>query len=241
MLRGSRDFAVRSDYEAFLARLFGELNRTRTTRFEEERAVLRALPARALPTYERLVVRVAPSSTITVKRNLYSVPSRLIGERVEVHLYAERLEVHYAQQHVCQMPRLRGTGLHRIDYRHVIGALLAKPGAFAHYAYQRDLFPSHRFRLAYDALVRAKSEAAAARTYLRLLHLAAGEGETAVEAALATLLIDEVPITVEAVERLVAEGARRLSDPVVTVAPVALSCYDSLLTAWQAPAWEVAA
>jgi hypothetical protein len=37
-------------------------------------------------------------STIRVKHNTYSVPSRLIGERVRVRIFEERLEVWYASR-----------------------------------------------------------------------------------------------------------------------------------------------
>ncbi len=67
-------------------------------------------------------------------------------------MYAERVEVWYAQKLVETLPRLRGRGKHRIDYRHVIDWLVRKPGAFADYRYREDLFPSSRFRLAYDVL-----------------------------------------------------------------------------------------
>ena len=78
--------------------------------------------------------------------NVYSVNSRLIGEWVEARLYAERVEVWYAQKQVEQLPRLRGRGKHKIAYRHVIDWLVRKPGAFADYRYRADLFPSSRFR-----------------------------------------------------------------------------------------------
>ena len=39
-----------------------------------------------------------------------------------------------------------------LDYRHVIWSLVRKPGAFAHYCFRDDLFPSLVFRRAYDAL-----------------------------------------------------------------------------------------
>ena len=99
-------------------------------------------------------VRVSRFSTIHVLANSYSVHSRLIGERVRVHLYAEHLDVHYAQRHLERIPRLRGKGHHRIQYRHVIDWLVRKPGAFAHYRYREDLFPTTRFRMAYRYAVR---------------------------------------------------------------------------------------
>src|SRR6202043_1975548 len=132
-------------------------------------------------------VGVATGSTIPVQGNTSSGASRLIGERVEARLYAERVEVWYAQKLVEGLPRLRGRGKHRIDYRHVIDWLVRKPGAFADYRYQADLFPSSRFRLAYDVLLERQPEGAA-KEYLRILQLAARESEVGVEAALAGLL-----------------------------------------------------
>jgi hypothetical protein len=71
-----------------------------------------------------LQVRVDRGSTVHVQGNTYSVPSRLIGEWAEAHLFAERLESHYGKQMVQEVPRLRGKGKHKIDYRHVIDVLM---------------------------------------------------------------------------------------------------------------------
>ena len=91
-------------------------------------------------------------SLIHVERNSYSVNSRLIGAQVEARLYLDHVEVWYGQRKVEDLPRLRGRGKHRIDYRHIIEWLVRKPGAFENYRYQEDLFPTSRFRMAYDAL-----------------------------------------------------------------------------------------
>jgi hypothetical protein len=91
MLRGSRDFASRGEYEAFLRKVMAGRNANRRERFAEEQAVLSSLPPRRLETGRRVKVRVDAGSTIHVGGNVYSVPSRLIGERVEVHIGAEQL------------------------------------------------------------------------------------------------------------------------------------------------------
>ncbi len=111
--------------------------------------------SRRLEACKRDKVRVDTSSTIRVEGNVYSVNSRLIGEWVEARLYAERVEVWYAQKQVEQLPRLRGRGKHKIAYRHIIDWLVRKPGAFADYRYRADLFPSSRFRLARSWCARA--------------------------------------------------------------------------------------
>jgi hypothetical protein len=45
-------------------------------------------------------------SLIYVDRNVYSVPSRLIGEQVEAQLHMDHGEVWYGQKNVAEMPRL---------------------------------------------------------------------------------------------------------------------------------------
>ncbi len=223
ILRGSRDFDSRGDYARFLDKLTAQLNASRQSRLDEERAVLGALPARRLDDYQRIQVRVSGGSTILVQKNHYSVPSPLIGLRVEVRMYAQRIEVWHAQACQDQMPRLHGDGKHRIQYRHVIGNLVRKPGAFAHYRYHADLFPTHTFRMAYDALKRTHTSAIAAdKVYLRILHLAATVCESGVEAALEQLLANPAPMTEETVQRL-------LDDSEVQVPRVDLCAYDALL------------
>jgi len=126
-------------------------------------------------------------STLRVANNVYSVASRLIGEWVDVRLYAERIEVYFADERVAEMERLRGRGHAAIDYRHLIWSLIRKPGAFARYRYREALFPSLTFRQTYDAL-ETRHGARADVEYVRILHLAASTGESAVEAVLAVLL-----------------------------------------------------
>ena len=67
----------------------------------------------------------------------YSLPSRLIGERVTVRLYADHLEVYYHERLMERLPRLHHKGQAHIDYRHVIRTLVRKPGAFARYRWPR--------------------------------------------------------------------------------------------------------
>jgi hypothetical protein len=132
-------------------------------------------------------VPVSRGSTIQVLRNTYSVPSRLIGVRVTVRVRAETLEIDQGTVHLLTIPRLLGERQHRIDYRHLSASLVRKPGAFAQYRYRDDLFPTLTFRRTYDALVQAVPHRAD-RDYVRLLHLAAGTSEAAVEAVLAEFL-----------------------------------------------------
>ena len=148
---------------------------------------MRRLPPRRLDSCKRLKVRVGPSSTIRVNHNVYSVHSRLIREIIEVRLSMDHLGIWYAQQRIETIPRLRGEGKHHIQYRHIIDWLVRKPGAFENYRYRKDMFPSIGFRMAYDGLKRQHTRQKAAKEYLKILNLAAKEGERLVEEALECL------------------------------------------------------
>jgi hypothetical protein len=240
MLRGSRDFANRESYLRFVRALLDQLNAGRRVRLREELAVLRALPAVRLDVRRKLKVSVGPSSTVRLLHNTYSVPSRLIGETVEVRLDREHLEIWYAQRCVERLPRLRGEYQHRIHYRHVIEWLVRKPGAFAHYRYRDDLFPTSRFRMAYDALLRERpgNPREVDREYLALLLLAAQESEQGVDDALRLLLTGPAPLRSDAVAALLASGRALPPATQVEIAPVDLAGYDTLLPGLDQ--WEAA-
>jgi len=204
LLRGSRDFASRQEYQRFLDEVFAKKNAGRSKRFAEEQAALGSLPASRVPFFDTIKTTVRKSSTIPVKHNTYSVPSRLIGEEVTVRVFAEHLEIWYAGRCTERLPRLHGKRKHRINYRHVITSLVRKPGAFENYQWRDDLFPSVRFRMAYDEL-RERLPTRASREYLTLLHLAATESEAAVEAAIGRLLDEGRPIEAKAIKDMVGQ------------------------------------
>jgi hypothetical protein len=226
-VRGSRDFAGRAAYARFLAEIVRQRNLTREERWREERPHLRPLPAMPLGLCRELRVAVCRFSTMQVLGNTYSVPSRLIGNQLTVRVRAETIEAYRGTVHLFTAPRLLGKGQHRIDYRHVIWSLVRKPGAFAHYRYRDDLFPSLVFRRAYDALQEA-APAAADRHYVRLLHLAASTSEAEVETALALLLEQGTVPTYDTVRDLIRIPTPSAL-PVLTKPVLDLRLYDRLL------------
>ncbi len=230
ILRGSRDFATRVEYAEYLEKLFTRLNGGRKQRFEEERERLRTLPGSRLDSCKRLgPTRVSSGSLIRVQNNSYSVHSRLIGEAVNIRLHAEHLEVWYAQRCVEHIPRLRGQGKHYVQYRHVIDSLIRKPGAFEDYRYREDMFPTSRFRRAYDAMKQRHTTRVAAKGYLKILKLAATEGEEAVDQALNVLEADEQPITSDAVSQQLGEPGEHLRLQEFRISPIDVGLYDQLL------------
>jgi hypothetical protein len=232
MLRDSRDFGSIADYKEFLRVLLTQLNAGRRERLRIEMQYLRPLPAGRLESLKRERVKVDSGSLIYVDRNAYSVHSRLIGERVEARIGAEIIEVWYAGKKVEDLSRLRGRGKHRVDYRHIIDWLVRKPGAFENYRYREELFPTSRFRMAWDAL-RETSPSRVNRRYLEILELAAKEGEARVDDILRGLLeqgeMGEGKLNAGVIAGILNEGATVPAATSINVEEVSLASFDELL------------
>jgi hypothetical protein len=229
LLRGSRDFASVEEYEAWIGSVIERANRTRSVRLAEELARMRPLSASRLPRYREQVVRVSSNGTIPVQNNTYSVPPRLRGERLVVRLFDLHLEVYYGGRKQLTIDRLRGEGKHRIDYRHVIWAMVRKPCAFRRYRYREALFPTEIFHRTFDALSARLPEQKAELEYLRVLHLAAATYQHEVEAALELLLGEGELPDFAAVKALCSQRKPEL--PEMAPLNVDLAAYDELLTA----------
>ena len=150
-MRGSHDFATVADYQAFIDTVVAKLNQRRQQKFKEEQAYLQPLPRYRVADYEVLTARVSSRSTIDVRCILYTVPSRLIGRQLELHLYHDRIVGYVARTRVVELPRIRNTakGKRRaraINYRHVIEGLRCKPRAFLYCTWQADLLPNTQYQ-----------------------------------------------------------------------------------------------
>ncbi len=185
------------------------------------------LPKTRLDTCKRTKVKVGPSSTVRISHNTYSVHSRLIGETVEVRIYASHIDIWYAQRCIERLPRLRGEDNYLINYRHIIDWLVRKPGAFENYRYREALFPTTNFRIAYD-LLKGQGPMRANKEYLHILYLAAYEGETQVNEALKHLIENEAKISKNTIKEQLSLGEPPLFTE-VAVAAVELETYDALL------------
>jgi len=150
LVRGSNDFATVAEYQAFLDTITATIRRRNRTRIEAERPHLRPLPATRAVDYTELTVRVSSSSTIQVRRGTYTVPSRLRGERLNVHLFDERLELFHGLTPVLTLTRVYpASGARRarcINYRHLITWLARKPMALQGLQFRDDLWPSDDYR-----------------------------------------------------------------------------------------------
>lgn len=229
VLRGGRDFASVEAYEQWVRGLCERTqNRPRAAAVAAEKARLRPLPAYRVPDYTVHGPTVRRWSTIRVGKRTYSVPSQLIGHRLEVRQGPDTLEIYYKGRSVETLPRLHGEADVRVDYRHVIWSLIRKPGAFARYRYREELFPTLVFRRAFDALVRWRGERAEVE-YVRVLHLAASTMQSTVERALVDLLEAGEPFDYARVRSLAEPEPVKV--PHVRLPAPDLRAYDELLEA----------
>jgi hypothetical protein len=228
LLRGSRDFPDVDAWQRFVDDVNRKANKARSGRVAKELAAMSELNVAKLPEYTELTSMVSEWSTIRVKHNGYSVPARLIGRQLSIHLYEDRLEAYLGTTLQLACERLLGRGSHRIDYRHVIWSLVRKPGGFARYVYREEMFPSLVFRRAYDAIQTPHRGTQGDLDYLRILHLAATTFESDVQAALELLLDADETVTSDRVKAVV--GNAELPEvPLLLPGKVDLVAYDQLL------------
>ena len=189
LMRGARDFNDLAGYRLFIAEIVSRKNAHHAKRIAAERVVLQDLPGQRTCDHEETLVIVTSSGGFTLKKVFYTVPSRLIGHRLRVRLYDDRLEVFIGATLLMTLPRGRaaatGKRAHVVDYRHVIHALRRKPMALLNLVYRDQLFPRDAYRLTFDRLREHLPDKSACRLMVDLLALAHDRG---CEADLATLL-----------------------------------------------------
>ena len=129
------------------------------------------------------------SGGFTLRKVFYTVPSRLIGHRLRVRLYDERLELLLGATLLMTLERGRGGANgkhgHVVDYHHVIHALRRKPMALLSLVYRDQLFPREAYRRTFEFLRQELAERAACKMMVALLSLA---HDRSCEAQLAAVL-----------------------------------------------------
>ena len=150
LLRGHNDFESIEQYQEFIDCAADKLNRRNRTRVLEEQAALQPLPEFTAAEYQTLHLKVTRSSTIEVRRVVYTVPSRLIGESVQIRLHHDKLVLFVGQQPALTLPRVYPKAgdnrVRSVNYRHVICSLSSKPQAFRYSQLRDDLLPDDNYR-----------------------------------------------------------------------------------------------
>jgi len=233
LLRGSNDFASIADYQALIDKAVAGLNRRCQSKYEEEKQVLQPLPQYRVADYEVVSARVSCHSTIEVRCMLYSVPSRLIGRTLELHLYHDRIVGYLAHQIVVELPRIRATDKQKrrarcINYRHVIEGLRRKPRAFLYCSWQQELLPNDDYRQLWEQLKAHHDLDSAALLMVEALYIAATQDkEWAVAHYLHTQLDTKTLTLVGLQAHFQLLQQRPIRD--VNVTQHELSSYDQLL------------
>jgi transposase InsO family protein len=230
LLRGSANFADLAAYRHFVDEILSRKNARNERRITAERAHLQPLPEQRTCDYEDSSAVVTSSGGFTLKKVFYTVPSRLVGHRLRVKLYDDRLELLIGATPLMTLTRGRpgpnGKHGHVVDYRHVIHALRRKPMALLNLVYRDQLFPREAYRLTFERL-RQISEKLACKTLVDLLSLA---HDRACEGQLAQILTEQLQADrlpdVAALRECFAPDPARL--PEVCVELVPLSLYESL-------------
>jgi len=227
MLRGSNDFNSVTEYEEFIQKIIARRNGARSDRLLEEIKLLKSLPEKRYYAPEILELTVTKSSTIRIDQVIYSVPSRLIGYNLRAYIYQGEIKLYYGTQLVCEMPKIDKSKTDAvINYRHIIAGLVRKPGAFTNYHYREHLFPSVLFRRAYDKLIKTHP-VNGTKQYLQILHLAAVNSESEVEAAITVLMEDKIIPTTNKIKDLLYIKSQEKVE--VHVDQPMVNQYDSLL------------
>ncbi|MBK8936907.1 MAG: hypothetical protein IPM79_04480 [Polyangiaceae bacterium] len=108
LVRGHRDFESVSAWEEFVQLTLRKANERRGRRVADELAAMRPLVVARLAEFTEEDVTVSEWSTIRIRHNSYSVPSRLIEQTVRVRLFEDRIEVWFADKLQLSCERLRG-------------------------------------------------------------------------------------------------------------------------------------
>lgn len=231
-MRGTNDFDSLASYRRFIDEIFGRKNAHHAKRIDTERPMLQPLPGQRTIDYEETIVTVTSSGGFTLRKVFYTVPSRLIGHRLRVRLYDDRLDLFIGGTELMTLKRGRsganGKRDHIVDYRHVIHALRRKPMALLNLVYRDQIFPRDAYRQTFERLLEKLPEKSACRIMVGLLALAHERGcEAELAAILAKhLAANQLPDMAVLREQFAPDPAM-LPEVAVILAP--LSDYEELL------------
>jgi len=176
VLRGSHHFDSVSAYEAWVQDIVLSSNKRNSKNFSIEKNALQPLPISKAMDYELISITVSNLSLIVIRNMTYSVPSRLAGHTLTVHLYQRRIVGYLGGSQVIEIARKyrrEQSTRYVIDYRHIIHALIKKPRAFRFCKYRDEILPNTTYQQIWQYLDATEQKEVAAKTMLRLLKLAA--------------------------------------------------------------------
>jgi hypothetical protein len=232
MLRGSRDFSSIHEYSQFVNEIVEKFNKRCEKLFQEEKLHLKPLPSSRSRDFIEEVVKVARSSTFNLRQIIYSVPSKLIGMTLRVHLYDDRLRCFLGSCCVYECTRKRwsktGKRPRNIDYKHLVPGLVKKPQAFRRFIHREHLFPTPVFKWAWGKMDEELSERKACKEFVSLLSISTDTQHfPLVSSYLENCLANEKLPNLKEAQRVC--GIKPTTPPELTIKEVELNIYDSLL------------
>lgn len=233
LLKGNSDFDSVKTYQNWLNSITKEINGRKRDRIEMERSHLKRLPLVRTSDYTEKVVTVTSSSTITVRRVLYTVPSRLIGETLRLHIFNDRIEGYVGTCKTVTLERKYAPDNNQrsrsVNYRHVVGSLERKPQAFRYSQIRDELLPDERYREIWQWLDQKLEARAACKMIVGILALAHRfDCEQELGDYLVTRKQDnKMPVLHELQDRF---GKKSAKIPNLEIKSSSVSDYDHLLT-----------
>ena len=234
--RGSSEFETLAQYQAFIEQVISKLNAKCQSKFDIEQPYLQTLPRYRTPDYELVTVSVSAFSTITVRCILYTVPSRLIGQRLTLHLYHDRLVGFLGTTPVVELPRIYVPSSQKtrrsrsINYKHVAESLRRKPHAFLYCQWQAELLPNDQWRAVWQTLKTQLDPDQAARLITEALYIAATQDQEAAVAEYLEVQLQSDALTLAGLQRTFKSSLDAGQIPCISSVQHDLSSYDELLT-----------
>jgi hypothetical protein len=233
-LRGSFDFDNVAEYGAFITTVVAKLNAKCSLKYAIELALLQPLPRYRCADYDLLSVRVSCRATVDIKSVLYTVPERLIGRALTVHLYHNRAIGYLGTQAVVELPRVLSPSSHAgrrvraVNYRHLVQGLRRKPRALLYCTWQQEILPNAEYRSIWQQMLERYDCDSAARMMVEALYIAATQDKELAVCEYLQQQLAEGSLTIGALQRQFQLLSRQAA-PAIAVTQHSLASYDQLL------------
>jgi hypothetical protein len=234
-LRNSFDFDSVAAYAQFIETLIAKLNGKCSEKFAIEKEHLHNLPNYRTADYEVLSVKVSCRSTVDVRSVLYTVPERLIGRSLTVHLYHDQWVGYLGQQKVVEIARLSAPASHQgrrprvVNYRHLIEGLRKKPRVLLYCSWDEELLPNDEYRQLWQQMLTTFERDSAARVMVEALYIAATQDKEASVGRYLQSALSQQTLTLVGLQRHF-QLLQAPQAPDISVQQHPLSNYDLLLT-----------
>ena len=175
------------------------------------------------------------NSTINIRCVVYTVPSRLIGHSLTIHLYHDRLVGFLGTTQVLELARVHIHGSAKIrrgrsiNYRHVAESLRTKPGAFLRCTWQADLLPNPQWKSLWEMLKTQFDCDRAARLMTEALYIAATQDQESQVADYLEGQLEKRTLTLSGLQAAFTDRVNLEDYPAIPSVQHDLSGYDELI------------